>query len=373
MKSFTRSTIASLCLLAPLICRGEPITWTGTVNLTWDTATLNWKKNADNTATKFTNGYVDDVFFAGSGSPGVGTVTGMTPKSITMNGSGTVNLGGQGLQVHTVTVNAGAIHFEKGIYNGNRNFVVNAGVVGIGPNTVQVNSLALVSGEFRVGNRWNTFAGSAKLAGTVTYSGTTTQAKITKWNGGGTVDLNGGSRSFDIANGTSDVDLLVTLPVVSLTGTGSLVKNGLGTLELSGNNTYNGTTSINFGRLKISGTTSGQGDCTVAADATLGGGGTLGLAAGKKVAFLSGGRLEADATGTDPLHIVGDLDLSAGGAVATFVGTPTVDATVLTYSGSLTGKFSATENLPPEFGLDYATPGTIKLIEIQIGTVVMIR
>ncbi len=55
---------------------------------------------------------------------------------------------------------------------------------------------------------------------------------------------------------------------------GKLTKVGLGTLTLSGNNTYGGQTIVSNGTLVVNGTT-GAGMITVVSDATLGGSGTI--------------------------------------------------------------------------------------------------
>ena len=63
----------------------------------------------------------------------------------------------------------------------------------------------------------------------------------------------------------------------SITGTlGSLVKDGSGTLTLSGANTYTGATNVNGGKLVVNGSTSASSAVTVASGATLSGTGTVG-------------------------------------------------------------------------------------------------
>ena len=61
-------------------------------------------------------------------------------------------------------------------------------------------------------------------------------------------------------------------------GSGALTKNGAGTWTLGGDNTYTGFTSVNEGTLLISGSTAPAGLIQVSAGATLGGGGSGGLA-----------------------------------------------------------------------------------------------
>jgi autotransporter-associated beta strand protein len=63
----------------------------------------------------------------------------------------------------------------------------------------------------------------------------------------GLVDLTGATRTFNVANGTSDVDLAINVPVTN----GGLIKAGAGTLALNGTNTYTGNTTVQAGRLRL--------------------------------------------------------------------------------------------------------------------------
>lgn len=67
----------------------------------------------------------------------------------------------------------------------------------------------------------------------------------------GRLNLNGGTRTFDVANSDADVDLLVSA-VISGAGGSNLIKTGAGTLHLTGNNSYAGDTTINAGVLRAS-------------------------------------------------------------------------------------------------------------------------
>ena len=74
-------------------------------------------------------------------------------------------------------------------------------------------------------------------------------ATIANGNGSGAtgfVDLGGGVRGFNVANGTSDVDLDVTVPITN----GGITKSGAGTMRLSGNNTFTGAVNVNGGTLR---------------------------------------------------------------------------------------------------------------------------
>jgi fibronectin-binding autotransporter adhesin len=95
-----------------------------------------------------------------------------------------------------------------------------------------------------------------------------------------------------------------------------LIKEGAGTLALSGNNTYTGATEVNSGTLLINGSTTAASTVTVANGATLGGSGTIG----------------------------GAITINAGGIIApgSSIGQLTVDS--LTLQNGATMAFELTNN-----------------------------
>jgi autotransporter-associated beta strand protein len=87
--------------------------------------------------------------------------------------------------------------------------------------------------------------------GTLTMNGNVTTAGANNAIGEGTLDLNGLTRTFTVANGVSPVDLNV---VANIVGTGAgVTKNGAGKLRFTGTNTYTGQTLIQAGALEIDG------------------------------------------------------------------------------------------------------------------------
>ncbi|MFA6289358.1 MAG: autotransporter-associated beta strand repeat-containing protein [Opitutaceae bacterium] len=82
----------------------------------------------------------------------------------------------------------------------------------------------------------------------------------------GMIDLNGGTRTFTVGNGAAAVDLTITPEIKN----GGLTKAGLGTLALTGANSYIGATTINAGTLALSGSgaINASSAITVAAGAT---------------------------------------------------------------------------------------------------------
>ena len=93
----------------------------------------------------------------------------------------------------------------------------------------------------------------------------------------------------------------------AISGTGGLVKNGAGTLTLSGPDTYTGTTAVNAGILQLSGTL-GTNQLTVANGAILEGKGT----ANGPVTIQSGGQLSPNDGSLGALTINSSLTLNSG-------------------------------------------------------------
>jgi fibronectin-binding autotransporter adhesin len=120
-------------------------------------------------------------------------------------------------------------------------------------------------------------SGSLIVSANNTYTGSTT---ITA----GTLQIGAGGTSGSIAT-TSGVTNNATLAfnrsdnltaTYSIGGSGNLVKNGSGSLTLSGNNTYTGTTAIQSGSLVVNGSIGSSSLTTISSGASLLGSGTVG-------------------------------------------------------------------------------------------------
>lgn len=149
--------------------------------------------------------------------------------------------------------------------------------------------------------------GKLQLNGDVTFTGNTTNtnpAVIDGMRGSGrqgVVELSS-TRSFNIGNGAAKVDLRITAPIVEGVTPSGLTKTGLGTLELTGANTYTGATVVNAGTLLINGTSA---SAVTVSNATFGGTGTI----SNSVTIGSSGTL---APGNSPGVInTGDLSLTS--------------------------------------------------------------
>jgi len=109
---------------------------------------------------------------------------------------------------------------------------------------------------------------------TVNTSGSASTATIS-----GRVNLrdDGGYTSavFNVEDGSASTDLLVSAAVTQSSAVG-ITKNGAGTMELSGANSYSGATHVTAGTLVVNGNISTSSLTTVDSGATLGGIGTVG-------------------------------------------------------------------------------------------------
>ena len=114
-------------------------------------------------------------------------------------------------------------------------------------------------------------AGKILLQGNVSSTVTAGTAQILSGGSAanaGSVDLDGGTRTFTVADGSAASDLLVSAAITN----GGLTKAGTGTLTLSGVNTYTGATTVSAGRLSVNGSLAAS-TVTVSSGATLAGNG----------------------------------------------------------------------------------------------------
>lgn len=193
------------------------------------------------------------------------------------------------------------------------------------PNTAAVNVEML--GRFNLDGRTETIGNLIVTAGTVQTGvgqlvlngnltgnsalngATPTQATLT-----GNLSLGGVSRTFTINDGPHNVDMLISAVISSGASSGGslpagLFKAGTGTLQFTGNNTYN-RTDINAGTLIVDGNQPGNDVSTnrgvfVNAGATLAGIGTV-----EPLTVNSGGTVSPTSIG--PLSVNGNLTLNSG-------------------------------------------------------------
>jgi len=188
--------------------------------------------------------------------------------------------------------------------------------------------------------------------------------------------LGGLQRLVQVANGSADVDARLS-GILSGGLTGGLVKEGLGTLELTAANTYGGETWVRAGTLLVNGDQSAaKGLVTVFDGAAIGGSGTIGgnltLAAGSFFAF--------DPTAT--LTVTGTVTLDNSFGINSLVG---ADWSTLTLGSPYTliagtGNFSSINNFGADNAEDvgggrfaYFQEGSLQLVVIpEPGTLALV-
>jgi fibronectin-binding autotransporter adhesin len=157
---------------------------------------------------------------------------------------------------------------------------------------------------------------------------------------GGALTNNTANAVVRVGDGTNAGAAMTATVAAPITGTGGINKTDLGTLVLSGNNTYAGATTVSNGTLRVNGNQSGAtGAVTVASGAALAGSGTLGGA----VTVANGGTL-AGQTG-QTLAMAG-LTLNNTSAVNVSLGAP-----------SATGLFQVNGNLTLDGTLNLSDAG----------------
>ncbi len=242
----------------------------------------------------------------------------------------------------------------------------------LGGGTVKVGSLTMGNATASQGALTSVFnLNSGIVQAKTIQAGTATATRAFNWNdgvitnydastdltiaGGLNLTLNGGSPVFGVGAGRT-----ATVNAVLDGSTPTLTKTGNGTLVLGGANTYSADTAINAGAVFVNGSIP-SGIVTVAANAVLGGAGTVGNVA----TVLPGGSVQGGGvTGSNTLTIAtlnlgtnsistthSRFTVAAGGTVAAttlnVAGTNLVDIldpslvlgtnTLITYSGTIGG------------------------------------
>jgi MYXO-CTERM domain-containing protein len=165
--------------------------------------------------------------------------------------------------------------------------------------------------------------------------------------------------SFNVANGAAATDLLVSAAINEANGTVGISKSGDGTMELTGNNSYFGATTVSAGKLVVNGNISTS-NTTVQAGATLGGSGTVGAVTVQTDGIFAPG----NSPGT--LTFTGDLTLNSG-SISDFeinsFSLGNYDLAIAAVSGTQNVSFNGILNLLFQSGFN--TVGSIKIFDFD--------
>lgn len=216
----------------------------------------------------------------------------------------------------------------------------------------------LLGGGIRIAGAINPATVFDLQSGTLDLSGSTTTT---------IAGLAGSSSSSLILGGTANLTVNQAIDTVyagAISGSGSLIKEGDGRLNLTGTNTYTGPTLIQRGTLAVNGSITSP--VTIKTGATLGGTGTTGtvtiesggtFAPGNSIGtinvkgtlrFQSGSKylVEASAAGAaDRINVTGEAVIGSGVSVQVLAANgnyrPSTTYTILTATNKITGTFAS--------------------------------
>jgi autotransporter-associated beta strand protein len=245
-------------------------------------------------------------------------------------GTGTTTLGAANNYSGTTSINFGALRAAN---------ATSLGSTAAGTTVSSVAALEL-SGGISIGAEALSLAGTGissggalrSVSGVNAYAGEITLASASRINTDvGSLTLSGnttGSNTNLALGGEGDT---VVTGGLSL-GSGTLTKDGGGTVTLNGPISYSGATALNAGKLVINGSNTNSA-ITIASGATLGGAGTVGAVTVNSGGFIAPGNSPGTLT-------VGDLTLNGGGGytweLANATGTAGTGWDLINVSGSTT-------------------------------------
>ena len=342
---------------------------------------------------------------------------------ITKTGLGTLSFSGATANTYTglTTISEGTMLLAKGggVTSIPGDVLINGGTLtnGATEQIADTSSLTLSSGSWVLSGNDEaiesfTFNGGSYLAGGATLSLTSTGTALTMrdvtltgqvdligasggdvvfdaTNGGtatiDSIDLGLVNRTFNIANGSTDTDMVVNSS--SSTG-GGLIKQGAGLLELAGTHTYLGgaVSTIAEGPVRVTGTWAtptlnvsnpgilkGTGTIigNVSLDGTIQPGNSIGTIFLVGVHTFNNGsvtEIEISPTATDLIDITGTLTINSGATLALFpeVATYPDDFSfpIITTTGGVSGEFTAVTTTNPLFAGDVVYTPTEVLLQL---------
>jgi autotransporter-associated beta strand protein len=320
--------------------------------------------------------------FAGTNAALESTVTGSLANAIIIN-SGSATIGASAGQ--TLTIGAAApiqylsgagttLHFGSATDTGTiqlngraGSIITTGGAISVDGGTLQQGT---VNGNFFISSALGGLTvGSGATAAALDLNGLPTMAtNLTGTNSG--VILNNGAAATLTVDNTANTTFAGTIK--NGTGVTALAKTGVGTLSLSGTNTYTGVTTISAGTLGVNGSIASSSLTTVNAGGTLGGNGIVGnttinggtLAPGNSIGLLtvqgslvfaaaSSYMVEVSPANADRVNVSGTATLGGATVNASFAAGTYVakQYTIVNATGGVSGTFGAqvNTNLPSGF------------------------
>ncbi|MCX6969232.1 MAG: autotransporter-associated beta strand repeat-containing protein [Verrucomicrobia bacterium] len=352
-RSLLAITLAVLAL-APSLASAANGTWTGADGATWDTSATNWSGVS---GTPWAYGNTNNATFTSAGSATISGPVYATSVNYTA-GSGTFTVNGNGLNYgyESTVSSGGTLELTGNNSSGGGITLFGGGTLKLSGNNQSGSDLYLVSGILEL-------ASNGALSGNdVMYQGDFGSASAIKLSGGSTISVGGslrlggtgptGDGALFVNDGTSNtwngnVSLfgdstigvgsnggnLTVQGVISGANNLTVKAQGGGTVSLTNDNTYTGTTTVSAGKLVI------------------GWGGPFGSLGSGDVSLSAGTTLEFNRSDTSNVAntITGDggLTKSGNGILSvsgnnTYTGTTTVSAGTLQIgNGGATGSLGS--------------------------------
>ena len=186
-------------------------------------------------------------------SVGTLSLSGSNPNSfagMTTVNQGTLDLQKIGVAIPgplTVGDGSGGANADVVRYNANSQIATASAVSILSSGQLDLNSFSgIIDSLTMTGGNVDTGTGILGLNGNLAANASSSQANIT-----GNLSLQGTTRTFNVANGSAAIDLLISAAITNGAGVAGITKSGAGKLQFAGANTYNGTTMVNQGTLAI--------------------------------------------------------------------------------------------------------------------------
>ena len=231
---------------------GGSLLFAGGIDITTPTSTA---------SRTLTLGGSGDITVSGSIASGA-SVTSTTGGNLSVTNTALTILSGNNTYLGTTTVSSGArLRLGSATALGATNSgttISSGGALDLNGQTIGAEALTISgTGVSSSGAIFNSSASAATWSGIITPSGgSTIKATSGSITLSGGIDLNNNSDSSRTLtlDGTGEIIVSGNISNSFAGSTGSLIKTGIGTVTLSGANTYSGTTEISAGTLRLSGT-----------------------------------------------------------------------------------------------------------------------
>ena len=334
------------------------------------------------------SGYSGAVTVTTSTAPGYilfGNASGWGSGALTLSGAGSNVLIGDeaGTNYNGAYTGGSALAFTSGT-------LAPAGAVTVGAGALlQVNNAATYAIVFEPQGTLTVNGGTLGAVGT---GGTSVFVPATgaTWVFGGSaastvsgnVQLGHSGATLQVADAVAGVTVDVLASGV-ISGGNGFTKTGAGTLNVTGANTYTGTTTVSTGTLAVNNATgsgTGSGAVSIASGASLTGTGTstgavsvagtvapgnAGTGTLSTGALTLGGTYAAEINGaaTDRVTVTGNLDLTGSTLNISATGATQPIYVIASYTGTLTGTFGTVTGLPAGYVVSYNSGA--KQIEVK--------